>query len=182
MQGSSNDVQSDNEILQKLYIENKQRLYFIAWKIVRNEADAEEAVHVCFLKMMEKISRYRNQPYENLVKLCNTIVKNAATDITREGERKARFGDKLNPDESEVVDYEPDVLSRIIRKYENQRITEAIMRLSEKERELLMLQYDLELKPKEIGELLGISSSMVRKRMLRCRHKLAAILKEMNPD
>ena len=181
MQGSRTEVQSDNEILQKLYVENKQKLYYIAWKILRNETDAEEAVHICFLKMTEKISKYRKQPYENLVKLCNTIVKHVAADIARQGEKQACFADGINMDEAEVADEEPDILYRLIREYENQCVTEAMMQLTEKERELLMLQYELELRPKEIGELLGISSAVVRKRMLRCRKKIAGILGEMEP-
>ncbi|MBQ8815901.1 MAG: sigma-70 family RNA polymerase sigma factor [Lachnospiraceae bacterium] len=179
MQGSSSETRSDKEIIQKLYIENKQKLYYLAWKILRNETDAEEAVHICFLKLTERFERYRKQPYENLVKLCTTIVKHAAADIVREGERKAYFDDGININELDVPDAEPDVLEQLINDYENQRVTEAMMQLPEKERELLALQYELGLKPKEIGELLGVSSAIVRKRMLRSRNKFASILREM---
>lgn len=170
------ETEEDRDIFQKLYEENRQKLYYIARKLLSNETDAEDAVHAGFLKLADKFADYREQSYENLVKLICVIVKNAAMDIAREYERKAAFSEESGLSEDDVRDSVPDVLDQLITRYEQRTVTEALMELSEEERELLTLQYGMGLKPKAIGEMLGISSGTVRKNMLKCRYKLAELL------
>lgn len=167
---------SDRDVFQKLYDENKQMLYHIAFKILHNEADAEDAVHTCFVKMAESFARYRHLPYDDLVKLCCTIVRHTATDIGREYAKKTFYHDEMGQGEDQVPDMSPDILDQMIERYEKHLIKQALMELTEDERELLYLQYGLGLKPKEIATLLDKPPQAVRKKMMRCRNKLAKIL------
>ncbi len=172
------ESESDRDVFQKLYEENRQKLYHIARKKLQNEADAEDAVHTCFLRMAEKFAEYRHQPYENLLKICCTVARNAATDIAREYERKANFSDEVSFGEDTVPDIAPDILEQIIGRYEQTLVTQALMELTEDERDILTMQYGMGLKPKTIGELLGLPSEAVRKKTLRSRNKLAKILED----
>lgn len=167
---------SDRDIFQKLYDENRQKLYYIAYKILHHEADAEDAVHTCFVKMATKFARYRHLPYEDLVKLCCAIVRHTATDTCREYAKKGIFYDEVGQGEGQIQDTAPDVLEQVIMRFENDLIMQALMQLTEEEREFLNLQYGLGLKPKEIATLLDMSSQAVRKKMMRCRNKLAKVL------
>lgn len=171
------ESEQDRMICQKLYEENKLRLFHIANKILQNSADAEDAVQICFSKVMGNFASYRKLPYEELVMLCQTIVKHDAIDIIRERKKTVHFTDELFSMENNVVDMTPDVLDRIIERYESKLIVQAIMKLEEKERELMYLQYVSGLKPREIAKLFGTSSVSIRKKMLRCRKKLAEALK-----
>lgn len=170
------ETETDRDVFQKLYEENQQKLYYIANKILHNETDAEDAVHNGFLKLADRFSEYRNLSYESLVKLVHTIVKNAAMDFAREYEKKAAFLAEEGFGEDDIPDIGSDVLEQLINRYEQEFITKALMELTEDERELLSLQYGMGMKPKAIGELLGMSSALVRKNMFRCRKKLAEIL------
>lgn len=170
------ETDSDRDVFQKLYDENRQKLYYIAFKILHNEADAEDAVHTCFLKMAEYFARYRHLPYEDLVKLCCTIVRHAATDTSREYTKKGLLYDEIGYGEGQVPDMTPDVLDQLIERYENDLITQALMTLTKEEREFLNLQYGLGLKPKDIASLLDMPPQAVRKKMLRLRNKLAKVL------
>lgn len=170
------ETDSDRDVFQKLYDENRQKLYFIAYKILHHEADAEDAVHTCFVKLADHFARYRHLPYGDLVKLCCTIVRHAATDTAREYAKKGNFYGEDGSGEDQLSDLSPDVLDQIIVRYENDLIMHALMQLTEEEREFLHLQYALDFKPKEIASLLGMPPQAVRKKMLRCRHKLAKIL------
>ncbi len=172
------ETDSDRDVFQKLYEENRQKLYHIARKKLQNEADAEDAVHTCFLRMAEKFADYRHQPYENLVKLCCTVSRNAATDIFREYEKKANFLDETNDGVGFVPDAAPDILEQMVQGYERSLVTQALMELTQEERDLLDMQYRMGLKPKAIGELLGMSSEVIRKKTLRSRNKLAKILED----
>lgn len=167
---------SDRDVFQKLYEENRQLLYNIANSIVHNEADAEDALHNCFLRLVEKFADYRNQPYENLVKLSCTIVRHSAIDIVRKYEKRGCFSDDANEGEDAIEDIAPDILEQLIQQEKKNLVMKALSELAEEERYFMNLQYIHGLKPKEIGALLGMTSAAVRKKTLRCRKKLAQIL------
>lgn len=171
-------MKADKELLQELYQRNKQKLYYMAWKIVQNDVAAEEAVHMCFLKLIENFHHYCDQPYENLEKLCGAIVINAAKDILRENFRSEPFQTQEDTGflEQNIKDCTPDVLEQIIEQDEKTLIVQALRELQPDEYRFLYLQYGLGMKPKEIGTLMEMPSSAVRKKMLRCRKKLAKIL------
>lgn len=170
------ETDSDRDVFRKLYDENRQKLYYIAFKILHHEADAEDAVHTCFVKMAEHFAKYRHLPYDELVKLCCTIVRHAATDTAREYAKKGYPLDEEGFGEGHVLDQLPDVLDQMIERFENDLIMQALMQLTEDEREFLHLQYGLGLKPKDIATLLGMPPTAVRKKMLRLRNKLAKVL------
>jgi len=170
------DTESDRDVFRKLYEENRQMLFGIAYDILRNKADAEDAVHTCFLRVADNFAKYRHKPYVALVKLCCTIVRHAATDIAREYQKKTTINNEMSDLMLEIPDIMPDIPDQLIEQYEGHLITQALFQLEEDERDFLVLQYIWELKPKVIGELLGMSSGAVRKKMLKCRNKLAKIL------
>lgn len=170
------ETDSDRDVFQKLYEENRQKLYYIAWNILHHEADAEDAVHTCFFKMAEHFAKYRHLSYEDLVKLFSVAVKNAARDIARGYAKQGDFFGEGNSGEEYIPDIGPDLLEQVIERYENNLIKQALMQLTEDEREFLNLQYGLELKPKDIATLMGMTPQAVRKKMLRCRNKVAKVL------
>lgn len=174
------ETETDRELCQKLYKENKQKLFYLANRILQNPADAEDAVHVCFSKIMGDFARYRTMPYEELVIMCQAIVKHNAIDILREYGRKVSLDDENYAVEREMSFVGTDTLDKLIEQYENELLSQALMELEKEERELMYLQYVAEIKPKEIAKMYGITSGAVRKRTLRCRKKLAKILRKMN--
>ena len=168
----------DLALYQKLYEENKQKYYYTALKILHNETDAEDAVQNGFIKFADKYVKYRGQAYDNLVKLVHTIVKNEAWDIARDYERRADFFGESGYDEDNIEDAGPSILDCMVEEFEQKQLTEALLGLSEEERELLYLQYQLKLRPVEIGRAMGMTSNAVRKKILRIRQKLAEILEK----
>ena len=169
------ETEDDRKVFQELYEANRQKLYFMALKVVQNEENAEDAVHTSFLKLAENFAKYRQKSYENLEKLCGTIVVNTANDMAR---AYARRGEVAGEGEEYLPDIAPDILEQLLEQNDRRLIAEALMELKDEERHLLYLQYGLEIKPKEIGELLNMTSASVRRKMLRCRNKLAKILED----
>ncbi len=170
------ETEDDRDVCQKLYEENKQKLFRIANKILQNTADAEDAVQICFSKIIGDFDTYRNMPYEELVMLCQTIVKHDAINIIREHKKTVSFTDEMHLGEDEIEWSTPDILDQLVERYEQSLVLQAIMELKEEERELMYLQYVSGLKPKDIAKLFSTTSSVVRKKTLRCRNKLARVL------
>ena len=172
------ETDEDREIFAKLYEDAKPMLWHVARKIVRNEADAEDAIHTCFLHLAENFGKYKGQSYENLIKLCNVISKNAATDIARD---YGKVGDVLEEDifwDDNVVDPSPGVLDKLIERYESELLDRAVKRLSPLERELLFVRYVLGFKPMKIARMYRMDYEVVKKKLRNSKYRLAKILEE----
>ncbi|MFI3237025.1 MAG: sigma-70 family RNA polymerase sigma factor [Lachnospiraceae bacterium] len=171
------ESEADQEVFAQLYIKVKQPMYYLAKRLLMSEADAEDAVHDAFLKMADKFDKYNDQSIESLSKICSVVVKNAALDMLRVQKRRQSLEEEWVAEiKNDLVNYE-DGLSALIEKYNQELLLKAFEQLDESEQDLLQLQYVIGMKPKEIGELLGVDSVIVRKKMLLIRKKLAAILK-----
>jgi RNA polymerase sigma-70 factor (ECF subfamily) len=171
------ETDADRDVCQKLYEENKQKLFGIANGILHNTADAEDAVQSCFSKIIDNYKKYRYKSYEEMVMLCTTIVKHNAIDIIRERKKVVNFTDGIRLGEGDKVST-PDVLEILVRRYESDLVVQAIMELKGEDRELMYLQYICGMKPREIAKMYNVPSSVIRKKTLRCRNKLANILED----
>lgn len=170
------ETEDDKKIFEKLYEENKQKLFFIANRVLVNEADAEDAVHTCFLNLAENFHKYREQSYVNLEKLCSVITKNVALDVVRHKKFESTYSDNIDLLDSGLPDLETDVLQDVMHREREEVLAKAMRQLTEEERALMYLRYGLLLKPKDIADLMNSSSMSIRKKTLHCRNKLARIL------
>ena len=152
----------DRAVIQRLYQENAQNLYFIAWQIVQNEAKAEDAVYTCFRKLTEDFALCRNQDYENLERLCVILVRNAAAKMVDGHDGGGRKVKGHNRDVSDAC------MDRAVRK------------LDEDEKHLLYLKHVMQLGLKKIGILLDMEPKEIEKKLFACREKIRAALEEMS--
>ena len=152
----------DGAMIQRLYQEKAQELYFIARSIVQNETKAEEAVYTCFRKLTEDIAFCRGQSFENLERLSVILVKNAAAKLV---DRHAGVVRKVKAIDRDATD---DHMDR------------AVSMLNEDERHLLYLQHVIKLSEKEIGSILDMDPKEIEKKLLACSEKIKAALEEMS--
>ncbi|MCD7889724.1 MAG: sigma-70 family RNA polymerase sigma factor [Oscillospiraceae bacterium] len=69
-----------NNLLQHLWERHHERLYAVAYRILLNRQDSEDAVSEAFLKLSENIDRYSELDENQLLALLTTITKNIARD------------------------------------------------------------------------------------------------------
>ncbi len=172
------EARVETDVFDRLYRENRLKLYYMALKVLHNEADAEDAVHMGFVKLAEHFEDYKGQSFENLSRLLSTIVKNTAMDIARDYVWRASFFEEPGFGEENVPMTEGEVVDLLIEKYERERLNQMLCELSDFERRLLYMRYAMCMKPKEIGEVFGLSSAIVRKRILRTKQRLEKLLQE----
>lgn len=75
---SALETAEDKDQFKELYIKYKQRMYAIAYKILHNFEDSEDAVHNAFLKIadnFEKIKKFSCQERERYIVI---IVRNTS--------------------------------------------------------------------------------------------------------
>ncbi len=90
--------------------------------------------------------------------------------------KRTVFGIKQETSKTQSTEYSTE--SIVVEKENDSQLYNAVLTLSVKYREVIILYYYEELSSEEIAELLGISSSTVRTRLERGRRKLQQVLEE----
>lgn len=168
------DSSADKSFIEQLYIEYERELFSAAYPILKNNTDAEDAVHEAFLSVIKNIDKLRTFSCHELRLYMIVIVRNAAKRIYNK--RK-----KLNEcDMDEFYDIESDlnVEEQVLSNISFSEIMWAMKELSDYEYELLYLHVVREYKPRDIAELMGISGDNARQQIHRARMKLIKILGE----
>jgi len=173
------ETEQEKKSFEKIYKEYRPLLYVTANNILQNNADAEDAVQSCFLKLAEKYHRYRKLNDEEMLRLCIVIVRNKAVDILREYQKVAYFSEEESFTEDLIPDSSPEISEQVIKRHEELLVLRGMGQLNEKDRQFLYLHYVLGLKMNEIGTLFGMSPEAVRQKMHRSRSNLA---KQLNRD
>lgn len=82
------DSPEDQSKFEKIYLTYKGLMYYIAYKILNNEHDAEDAVHSAFIKIAENIGKIDDLACPKTKNYITTIVENKAIDFYRANQRR----------------------------------------------------------------------------------------------
>lgn len=164
------DTDEDRKSFEKLYHLHKNGMYHVAYSILKDEANAEDAVHDAFLSLAKNMNRITNMNFIEVRNYLIIIVRNAAFRIYNKGKREFCS--------EEIYENTPD-LCRIEVDIENRDSQEKLLRLikslDEKYGDILVLKYFYDMKDKEIAKVLDITVQNVKIRL----HRGKVRLKEM---
>ncbi len=144
-----------------------------AFLITRNEAEAEDAAQVGFVKAYTSLGRF--DPSRPFKPWLLRIVGNEARNRLRAAGRRARLelaslppGDRVAPSpESGVVAWE-----------QRRELLDALEELREGDREVIGLRYFLDLGESEMAAALDVAPGTVKSRLARAMARLRAVLEE----
>jgi RNA polymerase sigma-70 factor, ECF subfamily len=163
------------ETITALVAEYSATLYRVAYSVMRNGAEAEDAVQEAFLRVL----KHRNKLGEirDVRVWLIRITWNVVLDRKRRG--------KTRPENDDIADFarvlpsaDRRVDEEIISSQEQARILALIDRLPAKERQALLLSAVEELTTAQIASALGTTESSVRSRIFRARRELSALLEK----
>ncbi len=153
-------------ILDRVYRLFREPLLHYAQTILENEADAEDAVQQSFLYLMQHPEGIRSVNSPETLHYLSVIVKHQALDMIRKRGREVALEEL--PEGSYRQSFpEPGAMP----------LERAMLKLPEKMRELLILRYSDELRPKEIAALLEMKPDTVRRTLHRARGALKKLLR-----
>lgn len=91
------DTAEDKTEFEDLYIKYRQRMYAVAYKILHNIEDSEDAVHNAFLKIADNFEMIKKFSCQELQSYIVIIVRNSSINIYRknkkDSEHLAEFDD-----------------------------------------------------------------------------------------
>lgn len=167
------DTPEEKADFETLYLTYKGKFFSVAYGILKNHHDAEEAVSQAFFTIAKSFSKISSLEKANRDAYLKVVIRNAAIDFFRRAKNDKSVAieemDDFNAASDDVSD---EVLSGI--NYES--IVEAIRSLPEHDAEPLYLFYVRELSVKEIAETIRESEETVKKRLQRARKKLRTLL------
>ena len=161
---------------------NNQRLYRTAWSILRNPAEAEDAVQDAYIKAIGAIDRFAGRA--SLSTWLTRIVINEALSRRRANERRARrladgsilvmedYRDKLMGGAAA----QPSPEAALARRQAARVLETAIAGLPENFRVVFVLRAIEGLSVEETAEALGVLPETVKTRLLRARRRLQQAL------
>jgi RNA polymerase sigma-70 factor (ECF subfamily) len=148
-------------------------LYRVAYRIASSEEAAEDLCQEAFFRIHEKNMVFPS-PEEAKYWLIR-VVKNASLNYAKRKERERKaYQRAFREDSRQVETGEGD----LIKKETMAEVQEALEKLPENLRIVLILKEYGELNYKEIGRALGISEGNVKVRVFRARERLSGLLAE----
>ena len=161
----------DQEKFEKIYRHYEQKMFSVAYGILRNVQDAEDAVQDAFEALAGNLSRidgqdvYSRETWAYLM----VIVKNKAIHIyNKNKKRKEAAAGNFNLLE-ELADEFQDIEGKIEQKTFANAIARMVLELPERCRMVLYLHYYNDMSYVEIGRTLGMTESNARQIARRAR-------------
>lgn len=180
-----NQVKAGDRSAFRVLVERyKQRVYGIAFGILRNEDDAMDITQEAFIKVHRHLERF--QGTSNFYTWLYRIVVNLCIDQVRKNSKgyATDYNDLL--DHSQVTNDSrgtiqgvpiPDPGRAFQQKELNEQINQAVNGLSASHREVILLREVEGLSYKEISDILGISVGTVMSRLHHARQNLQRTLR-----
>lgn len=145
----------------------------VAYRILGNREDAEEAVQDAFLRAYRALGGYQDR--ERFVAWMTRIVVNQCRSVREQiARRHAVFSDEVDPD--------------AVRQYQSAEASQdgwpdldaALAQLPEEQREAVVLRYTDDLTYQEMARITGAGESALKMRVQRAFVRLRAILQEVS--
>ncbi|NMH73501.1 sigma-70 family RNA polymerase sigma factor [Bacillus sp. RO2] len=163
-------VADKEQLINQIMNENGDAVLHLVFTYVKNQTIAEDLTQEIFIKCYEKLEQFNHQ--SSLKTWLYRIASNHCKDYLRSWHfRKLILNEKL-------LDYIPskakDVEVEVIAKSEEESLTNAVMGLPVKYREVVVLHYYEELPLAEISKITSVNVNTIKTRLKRAKE----ILKE----
>ncbi len=159
------DNDEDKKQFETLYIKYRQEMYAIAYSIIHNKEDSEDAVHQAFIKIANNFEKVRQIPCQEIKPYIVIIIRNTSINFYNSNKRKAEHSAELDDNQISV-----DV--NLLENFEYKELVKKISELPLIYKDIIFLYYLEEFSTKEISKMLNISVDAVWKRTERAKKLL----------
>lgn len=155
----------------RVYSLYKNLLFRIAYDILNNEQDSEDAVQDAFFKIAENLDKIADEDSPQTRNFAVVITRNICFNVLRKRQIHTDIDEENVCADSSVED---DALSR----FGVETLERALERLPEKYRDILYLTVYEEMNLHEAAKFLGITYENAKSRVKRARKKISEFLEE----
>lgn len=146
--------------LSALIMDNKDGMYRLAFSILRNDADAQDAVSEAIVLAFEKCHQLRKT--SSAKSWLMQILVNSSKKIAVQSNKYVLLENEIQYEQAE--------------EFKDDDMWETVMELDEEFREVVVLYYYEQFSVREIGKMLRVPEGTVKSRLARAREKLLRII------
>lgn len=172
--------EDNSKFLEKLYNDNKSWMHFRAFKHLGNMEISEDIVQDVFLKLGQHVEKLKTFNEAERRAYMAVSVDNAVKNYRRAQSRTVTAFDSDGANLEYVAD-SYSVEKEVEEKFEYDALRSCYMELDERDKELIMMKYDLALSDEQIADVIHVKKDSVRmtvrRSMLKLREK---VLKKVN--
>lgn len=148
------------EELSALIMDNKDGMYRLAFSILRNDADAQDAVSDAIVLAFEKCHQLRKT--SSAKSWLMQILVNSSKKIALQSNKYVLLENEIQYEQAE--------------EFKDDDMWETVMELDEEFREVVVLYYYEQFSVRDIGKMLRVPEGTVKSRLARAREKLLRII------
>lgn len=173
-------LQGEKELFYQLVRPYERRVYVMAFAVLRNEADAQDASQDALFKAFKHLSQFRSEARFSTW-LIQVTLNEARMRLRKNHLEIMRPIDEIEQDDGsytprDFTDWREIPSEALERKQVREMLVKALASLAEKYREVFVLRDVQHMSTEEAAEVLGISPGAVKTRLLRARLMLRDFL------
>lgn len=169
--------EGDEDAFASLICRVQNSAYAVAFRYMENDADTRDVMQEAFIKMYRNLGSFKGD--SSFETWFTRILINCCLDELRK--RKTSPGQEDIDEHFDLADHQPGTEEQIIREERKKAVTDAIRKLPEEMRNILILREFEGYSYEELAEVLDLEPGTVKSRLNRAKQKLKQILLE-NPE
>ena len=158
----------------KLYNSSFPILFRVAYRITSSNEAAEDMCQDAYFRLHQKNMVFPN--HQEATYWLIRVVKNASLNYAKRKTRERKVYQRAFKEDTRKAETGEEAL---VKKETRDEVLEAMEKLPEKLRVVLVFKEYAEMNYKDIGRVLGISEGNVKVRVFRARERLAALMNEI---
>lgn len=166
------DSEDDREKFEIIYHEYRKRMVSVAYSILHNNEDSEDAVHETFIRIAKNMKAIDDPRSKKTAAYVITAAKNNAINLFNKNKRAREH--IFTGDIGNLTDERFFEKMSLTESYKE--IVNAVELLNETYRDVMYYHFVCDMKIKDIADLLGEKPSAVQQKLIRGKKKLLEIL------
>lgn len=156
------ETEDDAELVTQLVKAYEKRMFSIAYSILQNHSDAEDAVQDAFLKVVKHLDKVRGKTFDEAGMYISAITRNAAIDIHNRQKKE----DIIDPEMYGILpDNYDNVQDVALMNVSYDELHKIMLQLNKTDYEIIYLKYFMEFSISEIADMLNISGKTASQRL-----------------
>lgn len=160
------ETPDDKAKFERIYNRYRNLMYHVAYKVLGNHYDAEDAVHQAFVAIIRHLEKIGDIDCPETRSFIVLITERKAIDLIRTSHSE------------KVIPLKEDLIGIEIPAPGDHGLADALAKLPAHYREVLLLRFDNGYSTKELAQMLGMTESGVRKLIGRAKNALGRMLEE----
>lgn len=169
------ETEEERKSFERLYSENKNRMYGIALKYLNNSTEAEDVVQEVFYRIVTKKTKLFDLPENKQSAYLNVMTKHIAIDNFKKNNKESiEYDDSI--DTGNLISLEDEIIAGV----EAEELIAFIKKMPLGMRESLYAKCIFNMSNSEAAEQFGISEAAFRQRLCSARREIRMYIERKN--